>query len=467
MPNKYLDETGLAYFWGKIKAKITALAVPRVASSTDNAVPRFDGTGGALQNSGVTINDSGNMYFPASAYWGSASYLINASGNSKLNLLGLGGAGIVTGRSLNVEGSSYHKGAVYFNCDALDDATTYRVDANADARFRNIYSYRGRHYSYNESSSPSLFTSYTIGGSVTDSRDASGTGLVDTLPETQTFGSLIIRQPATRQTYENNVLQSTAYLNTQFWFRTYGVATSGTNAGKIISSYREDYALPACSNDLTASKTYNILTTKNTVSVAQGGTGATTFSSGEALIGAGSGAVTTRGIYTTSSAAYIGVGQELTTKSGVAYSLAKINNGTQNAGVGIYAPTSAGTAGYILKSSGGTAAPVWLQTLPVANGGTGKSSFNGGSVVVTNSDGTGLADRLIADQSNERTDFGNNAYIPTQRTILHAVEARLNRLTKVNTHDDQYTYYMARGEAFTNSSSTVPTYNGSIVWQYS
>lgn len=31
------------------------------ASSTDNTVPRFDGTGGALQGSGVTIDDSGRI----------------------------------------------------------------------------------------------------------------------------------------------------------------------------------------------------------------------------------------------------------------------------------------------------------------------------------------------------------------------------------------------------------------------
>ena len=31
------------------------------ATSTDNAVPRFDGTGGALQNSGVTIDDNGDV----------------------------------------------------------------------------------------------------------------------------------------------------------------------------------------------------------------------------------------------------------------------------------------------------------------------------------------------------------------------------------------------------------------------
>lgn len=39
----------------------------------------------------------------------------------------------------------------------------------------------------------------------------------------------------------------------------------------------------------------------------------------------------------------------------------------------IYAPTSAGTSGYILKSSG-SGAPAWLATLPIANGGTGKTT---------------------------------------------------------------------------------------------
>lgn len=45
-----------------------------------------------------------------------------------------------------------------------------------------------------------------------------------------------------------------------------------------------------------------------------------------------------------------------------------------------YAPTGAGTAGYILKSNG-TGAPTWLQTLPVANGGTGNTSMTANRLV--------------------------------------------------------------------------------------
>jgi hypothetical protein len=52
-------------------------------------------------------------------------------------------------------------------------------------------------------------------------------------------------------------------------------------------------------------------------------------------------------------------------------------NGQQNgSGTSLgsfYAPTSPGTNGYILKSNG-SGAPTWLQTLPVANGGTGATT---------------------------------------------------------------------------------------------
>lgn len=47
---------------------LASAAAPRStpATSTDNTVPRFDGTGGALQNSGVTIDDSNGTTIPGS-----------------------------------------------------------------------------------------------------------------------------------------------------------------------------------------------------------------------------------------------------------------------------------------------------------------------------------------------------------------------------------------------------------------
>ena len=57
--NKYLDLNGLSYFWNKIKS----YAVKRI-SSTDNAVVRFDGTDGDVQNSGITIDDNNIITTP-------------------------------------------------------------------------------------------------------------------------------------------------------------------------------------------------------------------------------------------------------------------------------------------------------------------------------------------------------------------------------------------------------------------
>lgn len=57
--NKYLDLNGLSYFWNKIKS----YAVKRI-SSTDNAVVRFDGTDGNVQNSGITIDDNNVITTP-------------------------------------------------------------------------------------------------------------------------------------------------------------------------------------------------------------------------------------------------------------------------------------------------------------------------------------------------------------------------------------------------------------------
>lgn len=57
--NKYLDLSGLSYFWDKIKN----YAVKRI-TSTDNAVVRFDGTNGNVQNSDITIDDNNIITTP-------------------------------------------------------------------------------------------------------------------------------------------------------------------------------------------------------------------------------------------------------------------------------------------------------------------------------------------------------------------------------------------------------------------
>ena len=84
------------------------------------------------------------------------------------------------------------------------------------------------------------------------------------------------------------------------------------NIGAAASSHTHSYA--ASSHNHAAS---NI--TSGTLGVARGGTGATTFTSGAALIGAGTGAVTTRAIKHTTTKSYVGTGNELATCGTVTY----------------------------------------------------------------------------------------------------------------------------------------------------
>src|SRR5688572_4987897 len=55
---------------------LSALGVGGAGTTTDNAIARYDGTGGTLQNSGVIIDDSNNIT-GASSLW--ASKTVTAS----------------------------------------------------------------------------------------------------------------------------------------------------------------------------------------------------------------------------------------------------------------------------------------------------------------------------------------------------------------------------------------------------
>jgi len=96
------------------------------ASSTDNAIARFDGTGGkTIQNSNVTIDDTGNLNLPSGAI-----YQINGSQISSSNLS---------------DGSSLLKNVV--------EDTSPQLGGNLDSNNHNIYIGDG---SYNFGHSPQL-----------------------------------------------------------------------------------------------------------------------------------------------------------------------------------------------------------------------------------------------------------------------------------------------------------------------
>lgn len=102
--------------------------VDKVSSSTDNAIVRFDGTGGAVQNSGVTIDDSNNIVSAASIYLTSLSNLaltstsrINFGSQSSPNYFitagTSNGVGIYNGSSV---GFVFNPMQYFFPTDAID-----------------------------------------------------------------------------------------------------------------------------------------------------------------------------------------------------------------------------------------------------------------------------------------------------------------------------------------------------------
>ena len=80
---EYLDKIGLSYLWGKLKTLLNG-KVDKV-SSTDNAVPRFNGTDGKIQNSNVKIDDYNVLTAPAIKA-GNTVYAI-ANGYSTLKVI--------------------------------------------------------------------------------------------------------------------------------------------------------------------------------------------------------------------------------------------------------------------------------------------------------------------------------------------------------------------------------------------
>ena len=98
-----------------------------------------------------------------------------------------------------------------------------------------------------------------------------------------------------------------------------------------------------------------------TLGVSGGGTGATTFTTGQLLIGDGASAVTTRAITDSSSNSAIGTGTSIPTERDIYYGLVNVNNASQTRATTIYAPTTGGTAGFTLKALGTSSTPAWYD----------------------------------------------------------------------------------------------------------
>lgn len=101
----------------------------------------------------------------------------------------------------------------------------------------------------------------------------------------------------------------------------------------------------------------------------------------------------------------LGTGTGLTTERSVYYGLVTVNNASQTRATGIYAPTSGGTAGYVLIGAGTTTAPTWHAGLTLSGsaaasyaasfaGTTASSSTTTGAVKIAG--GLGVAGQVSA-----------------------------------------------------------------------
>jgi hypothetical protein len=97
---------------------------------------------------------------------------------------------------------------------------------------------------------------------------------------------------------------------------------------------------------------------------------------GLALTTTEGGFIIARNISDSISASALGTSENLVTERDVYHGLANINNGRQTSGITVYAPTTAGTSGFLLTSSGGTSAPVWTNPATVV-GITGDATYLG------------------------------------------------------------------------------------------
>ena len=103
--------------------------------------------------------------------------------------------------------------------------------------------------------------------------------------------------------------------------------------------------------------------TTGTLPVERGGTGVTSLTANSIIMSGSStaAAVTTRAVTNNTSNTAVVNNTNIPTMNTIYYGLVTVNNASQTRATGIYAPVSAGTANYILASSGGTAAPVWKR----------------------------------------------------------------------------------------------------------
>lgn len=96
------------------------------------------------------------------------------------------------------------------------------------------------------------------------------------------------------------------------------------------------------------------------------------------------------------------------------------SEGVVTAGNTYYAPSTAGTSGQLLQSNGTNTMPDWINTVGVAHGGTGATSFTANSVIMSgNTTTAALTTKGITDNSSNTDVTSSDTNLITGRTLYY------------------------------------------------
>lgn len=198
------------------------------------------------QNTTYTLYVNGTGYFTDTVYFASGTtYYINSDGDARVRYLGCGNLDASSSYALRIGGDAYISGTHYFG-----NGVTYSIDNTGDANLKAL-TVNGTFRIYNAKN-----TALIYGRGNSNNNDMG-------------FFGFDRSNPGDGDTYSNTK-----------WKAVYYSYDSATNA--YIDKY-EQYNLPTVTADRTDNMVYSILTTKDTVTTGQGGTGNTTYTANRLL----------------------------------------------------------------------------------------------------------------------------------------------------------------------------------------
>lgn len=202
-----------------------------------------------------------------------------------------------------------------------------------------------------------------------------------------------------------------------------------------------------------------------TIGVAYGGTGATTFTSGQALIGNGTAAVSTRELLDSTGAyAVVSTSNKLVTERSIYFTLPSINNShTYTSSTSIYAPNTGGTTGYYLKSAGTNATPVWsaftaltIKTQNLAGTQVTKATYTPSEAKTLTITGSDLFETYTFTESKTLTtnwqDTGISGADMAEGSYIIQLKTNDTATTGLAHYSEVYTGFLSWDSASTNST---------------